>query len=131
MKLNRQNLAQLTDPIRTPSYVPCQTRHGIAHIGVGGFHRAHQAIYTEALLNQGEALDWSICGVGLRSEDRAMRDTLAEQDYLYTLFELGDTPDLEVRVVGAISEMLLAEDSAQALINKLAHHHIRIVSLSA
>ena len=130
MKLNRQNLAQLTDPIRTPSYVPCQTRHGIAHIGVGGFHRAHQAIYTEALLNQGEALDWSICGVGLRSEDRAMRDTLAEQDYLYTLFELGDTPDLEVRVVGAISEMLLAEDSAQALINKLAHHHIRIVSLT-
>jgi mannitol-1-phosphate/altronate dehydrogenase len=130
MKLNRQNLAQLADPVLKPAYEACQTRHGIAHIGVGGFHRAHQAVYTEALLNNGEAMDWSICGIGLRSEDRSMRDTLAEQDYLYTLYQLGDTPGLEVRVVGAISDMILAEDGAQTLINKLAHHDIRIVSLT-
>ncbi|TWI53852.1 mannitol 2-dehydrogenase/xylulokinase [Pseudomonas duriflava] len=130
MKLNRQTLSRFEAPIAKPTYEPCQIRQGIVHIGVGGFHRAHQAIYTEALLNHGEALDWSICGVGLRAEDKAMRDTLAEQDYLYTLFELGDTPDLEVRIVGAISGMILAEDGAQALIDKLAHHDIRIVSLT-
>ncbi|ORM45018.1 mannitol dehydrogenase, partial [Pseudomonas chlororaphis subsp. chlororaphis] len=100
------------------------------HIGVGGFHRAHQAYYTDALMNTGEGLDWSICGLGLRAEDRRARDDLAGQDYLFTLFELGDSDAAEVRVIGAISEMLLAEDGAQALIDKLADPQIRIVSLT-
>ncbi|MDX1370301.1 mannitol dehydrogenase family protein [Pseudomonas sp.] len=130
MKLNRQHLPLLGGAIALPAYQPAATRQGIVHIGVGGFHRAHQAVYTEALMNQGEALDWSICGVGLRAEDRAMRDALAGQDYLYTLVELGDQPGLPVRVIGAISGMLLAEDSAQALIDKLADPAIRIVSLT-
>jgi len=130
MKLNRQHLPLLGGAIALPAYQPAATRQGIVHIGVGGFHRAHQAVYTEALLNQGEALDWSICGVGLRAEDRAMRDALAAQDYLYTLVELGDRPGLPVRVIGAISGMLLAEDSPQALIDKLADPAIRIVSLT-
>jgi mannitol 2-dehydrogenase len=130
MKLNRQHLEQLAAPIALPAYRADTTRQGIAHIGVGGFHRAHEAIYTEALMNQGEALDWSICGVGLRAEDRAMRDALAGQDYLYTLVELGDDTHGAVRVVGAISGMLLAEDSPQALIDKLADPAIRIVSLT-
>ncbi|KTT53570.1 mannitol dehydrogenase [Pseudomonas oryzihabitans] len=130
MKLNRQNLDQLPDYIAKPAYAACELRQGIVHIGVGGFHRAHQAIYTEALLNQGRDLDWSICGVGLRAEDRAMRDALAGQDYLYTQVVLADEPDTEVRVVGAISGMLLAEDGTQALIDKLAHPGTRIVSLT-
>lgn len=130
MKLNRQHLPLLGGAIALPAYPPAATRQGIVHIGVGGFHRAHQAVYTEALMNQGEALDWSICGVGLRDGDRAMRDALAGQDYLYTLVELGDSPGLPVRVIGAISGMLLAEDSPQAVIDKLADPAIRIVSLT-
>ncbi|MHA6491732.1 mannitol dehydrogenase family protein [Pseudomonas borbori] len=133
MKLNRQHLPLLGGAIALPAYSPEATRQGIAHIGVGGFHRAHQAVYTEALMNQGEALDWSICGIGLREGDRAMRDALAAQDYLYTLVELGDRPGLPglpVRVVGAISGMLLAEDSPEAVIAKLADPAIRIVSLT-
>ncbi len=113
-----------------PAYALSDTRQGIAHIGVGGFHRAHQAYYTDALMNTGEALDWAICGVGLRAEDRRARDDLNEQDYLFTLFELGDTDDTEVRVIGAIRDMLLAEDGAQTLIDKLASPDIRIVSLT-
>ena len=81
-------------------------------------------------MNRGEALDWAICGAGLRSDDRAMHDALAAQDYLYTLYELGDQPDTEVRVIGAISGMLLAEDGAEALLEKLAEPAIRIVSLT-
>ncbi|QLC73021.1 mannitol dehydrogenase family protein [Pseudomonas sp. LPB0260] len=130
MKLNRQHLDQLAAPIALPAYRADTTQQGIVHIGVGGFHRAHQAYYTEALMNQGEALDWSICGVGLRGADRAMRDVLAAQDYLYTLVELGDEAGNAVQVVGAISGMLLAEDSPQALIDKLADPAIRIVSLT-
>src|SRR5690606_33175425 len=103
MKLNKQNLSQLGDNIALPAYSPAATRQGIAHIGVGGFHRAHQAFYTDALMNTGEGHDWSICGIGLRPEDRAVHDALAGQDFLYTLYELGDTPDTETRVIGAIS----------------------------
>lgn len=130
MKLNRKNLASLAAEVDVPAYDPTVVRQGIAHIGVGGFHRAHQAIYTEALLNRGEALDWGICGVGLRPEDRAMQHALAEQDHFYTMLVLGDEPGLEVRVVGAINGMLLAEDSPAALIDKLADPAIRIVSLT-
>ena len=130
MKLNQQNLHRLAAEVKLPAYSLSDTRQGIAHIGVGGFHRAHQAYYTDALMNTGEALDWAICGVGLRAEDRRARDDLKEQDYLFTLFELGDSDDTEVRVIGAIRDMLLAEDSAQALIDKLADPQIRIVSLT-
>ena len=130
MKLNRQNLNRLAAEVQLPAYSLSDTRQGIAHIGVGGFHRAHQAYYTDALMNTGEALDWAICGVGLRAEDRRARDDLKEQDYLFTLFELGDSDDTEVRVIGAIRDMLLAEDGAQALIDKLADPQIRIVSLT-
>ncbi|WP_434707177.1 mannitol dehydrogenase family protein [Pseudomonas sp. R1-1] len=130
MKLNQQNLNRLAAQVQLPAYRLSDTRQGIAHIGVGGFHRAHQAYYTDALMNSGEALDWAICGVGLRAEDRRARDDLKEQDYLFTLFELGDSDDTEVRVIGAIRDMLLAEDGAQALIDKLADPQIRIVSLT-
>ncbi|UXZ98806.1 mannitol dehydrogenase family protein [Pseudomonas phytophila] len=130
MKLNKQNLSQLERSIALPGYNPQSTTQGIAHIGVGGFHRAHQAFYTDALMNSGEGLDWSICGIGLRPEDRGVRDALAGQDYLYTLYELGDTPDTETRIIASISGMLLAEDDIQTVIDKLASPQIRIVSLT-
>lgn len=66
MKLNRHNLDHLPDNVTKPTYLASDTQHGIAHIGVGGFHRAHQAFYTHALLDQGRDLDWRICGIGLR-----------------------------------------------------------------
>ncbi|MDF5938957.1 hypothetical protein P4234_16210 [Pseudomonas aeruginosa] len=79
MKLNRQHPPLLATAVARPSYDPAQPRQGIVHIGVGGFHRAHQAAYTDALMNRGEALDWAICGAGLRSDDRAMHDAPAAQ----------------------------------------------------
>ncbi|MFJ2331526.1 mannitol dehydrogenase family protein [Pseudomonas helleri] len=130
MKLNRRNLDNLTPKVAKPTYLDSDTQHGIAHFGVGGFHRAHQAFYTDALMDQGRDLDWSICGIGLRPEDRKVRDDLAGQDYLYTLFELGDSDDTQSRIIGSISDMLLAEDSIQTVIDKLASPHIRIVSLT-
>lgn len=130
MKLITPNLDHLPPSVARPTYDPSQLRQGIVHIGVGGFHRAHQAAYTDALMNLGEGLDWAICGAGLRREDRAMRDALTAQDHLYTLFELGDQPDTQVRVIAAINGMLLAEDGAEALLAKLAEPDIRIVSLT-
>ena len=130
MKLNLKNLGALPERVQRPNYQAAATTQGIVHIGVGGFHRAHQAFYTDRLMNQGEGLDWAICGAGLRAEDRKAHDDLAGQDFLFTLVELADSPDTEVRVIAAISDMLLAEDSPAALIAKLADPAIRIVSLT-
>ncbi|KPA94732.1 MULTISPECIES: mannitol dehydrogenase family protein [Pseudomonas] len=130
MNLNKQNLHNLSPQVALPGYVASDTRQGIAHIGVGGFHRAHQAYYTDALMNLGEGHEWSICGIGLRPEDQGVRDALAAQDHLYTLYELGDGDDTETRVIASISGMLLAQDGARALIDKLASAEIRIVSLT-
>lgn len=130
MKLDRHTLSDLPPGVARPTYDLSRLSQGIVHIGVGGFHRAHQAFYTDALMNHGEAFDWAICGAGLRREDRAMRDALAEQNYLFTLVELADTADTEVRVIGALNGMLLAEESPQALLDKLADPATRIVSLT-
>ena len=130
MKLTKKNLNRFAPEVILPAYNLSDTRQGIAHIGVGGFHRAHQAYYTDALMNLGEGLEWAICGVGLRGEDRRAHDHLHGQDCLFTLFELGDNDAPEVRVIGSIRDMLLAEDNAQALIEKLADPQIRIVSLT-
>ena len=131
MKLNEANLPQLPGPIARPDYRLAEVTTGIAHIGVGGFHRAHQAAYTDALMNTGEGLEWGICGIGTRAEERAMRDALTAQDYLYTLVELDDRPDTEVRVIGSIRDMLLVgEDGSEAVVARLADPAIRIVSLT-
>lgn len=131
MKLKEANLPQLPAPIARPDYRLAEVTTGIAHIGVGGFHRAHQAAYTDALMNTGEGLEWGICGIGTRAEERSMRDALASQDYLYTLVELDDRPDTEVRVIGSIRDMLLVdEDGSEAVVARLADPAIRIVSLT-
>ena len=131
MKLKRQNLPQLPAHIARPAYALDDVTAGIAHIGVGGFHRAHQAAYTDALMNTGEGLDWGICGIGTRADESSMRDALASQDYLYTLVELDDRPDTEVRVTGSIRDMLLvSHDGSEAVVARLADPAIRIVSLT-
>lgn len=130
MKLKTETLVELRADICRPVYDRSNVRQGIVHIGVGGFHRAHQAIYIEKLLNRGEALEWGICGVGLREEDRAMQQALESQDYLYTLYELGDSGATPIQVVGAIGDYLLASDSAEAVILTLANSETRIVSLT-
>ncbi|MGO3058136.1 MAG: mannitol dehydrogenase family protein, partial [Halomonas sp.] len=84
-QLNNHNVGKLGSPIGTPLYDRSTITPGIVHIGVGGFHRAHQAMYLDALMNQGLALDWGIVGVGVMPGDRRMQQVLAAQDHLYTL----------------------------------------------
>lgn len=131
MKLKQQNLPQLPAHISRPAYAIDEVTAGIAHIGVGGFHRSHQAAYTDALMNTGEGLDWGICGVGTRADEMAMRDALASQGYLYTLIELDDRPDTEVRVLASIRDMMLVgEHGSETVVARLADPAIRIVSLT-
>ena len=130
MKLNNSTLAQLSPAVSVPAYDRGSLRHGIVHIGVGGFHRSHEAVYTHQLLQAGGSEDWSICGVGLREGDRTMGQVLAGQDHLYTLIELGADGTNAVSVIGAISDFLFAPDDQNAVIEKLASPQVRIVSLT-
>ena len=83
MDLNNASLTRL--PIEAPNYDRSSVSVGIAHIGAGHFHRAHQAMYIDRLLRQGLAQEWGICGVGVMPGDWTMRDVLTDQDGLYTL----------------------------------------------
>ena len=129
MKLNNCALPQLDNQITRPSYPRNYDQHGIVHIGVGGFHRAHQAVYTERLLESG-CQGWAICGVGLRDSDQKMQQILADQDHLYTVMELDHQQETAVSVIGAITKFLFAPDNPTAVIDKLTCPLVRIVSLT-
>jgi hypothetical protein len=79
VKLCTQNLGQLVARVGRTRYDRGQLSVGIAHFGVGGFHRSHQAMYLDRLMGQGRAFDWAVCGVGVMPADEAMHDALSSQ----------------------------------------------------
>jgi mannitol 2-dehydrogenase len=113
-----------------PTYDRSRVTTGVVHFGVGGFHRAHQAMYHDRLMNDGKALDWGICGVGVLPADRRMKEALQAQDHLYTLVLKHADGTYEPRVIGAITEYLFAPDDPEAVIEKLAAEGTRIASLT-
>ena len=123
-------LPSLADTVPTPAYDRSRVTTGVVHFGVGGFHRAHQAMYHDRLMNRGEALDWGICGVGVMPGDRLMQEALDQQDALYTLVVKHGDGTYEPRVIGAITEYLFAPDDPEAVIEKMAARATRIVSLT-
>jgi mannitol 2-dehydrogenase len=128
--LNQKTLSSLSASVPTPTYDRDGVRTGIVHIGVGGFHRSHEAMYIDRLLEQGKAADWGICGVGVLPFDRRMAEVMAAQDGLYTLVVKHPDGTLEPRVVGSIVEYLLAPDDPEAVVEKMADEATRIVSLT-
>lgn len=116
--------------IALPSYDRSALSTGIVHFGVGGFHRAHQAMYLDRLMRQGKATDWAICGIGVLPHDSRMRDVLKSQNGLYTLVEKAPDGSQAVTVVGSIIEYLFAPDDPEAVIEKMAGEQTRIVSLT-
>jgi mannitol 2-dehydrogenase len=126
--LSAARLAGLRLPV--PSYDRASLRVGIVHIGVGGFHRAHFAMYLDRLMEQGQALDWAVCGMGVMPGDARMRDALAAQDFLYTLVVKHPDGSREARVIGSIVDFVHAPDDPQAAIERLADPAVRIVSLT-
>ncbi|SDO18355.1 mannitol dehydrogenase family protein [Vreelandella arcis] len=129
-QLNNHNVGTLGSPIATPDYDRSAVTPGIVHIGVGGFHRAHQAMYLDALMNQGEALDWGIVGVGVMPGDKRMQQALAAQDHLYTLVIKHPDGQYEPRVIGSMLDYLFAPEATEAVIEQMADPQIRIVSLT-
>ncbi len=111
---------------KTPVYDRRAVTGGIVHLGVGAFHRAHQAVYVDDCLAAGER-DWGIAGVSLRSPDT--RDALAPQDGLYTVAVRGSSGE-DLRVVGALKSVLVAPEDPAAVLDRLADPRVRIVTLT-
>jgi mannitol 2-dehydrogenase len=128
--LNAATLAYWAGRVPVPAYDRSRVTPGVVHVGVGGFHRAHQAMYHDRLLNQGGSLDWGICGVGVMPEDRAMQQVLDAQDGLYTLVIKHADGTYEPRVIGSLVRYLFAPDDPEAVVETMAAPSTRIVSLT-
>lgn len=115
--------------VTVPTYDRSAMTAGIVHLGVGAFHRVHQAWYTDQLLAAGET-DWGICGVGVLPQDARMAEVLREQDHLYTVVEKATDGTVSARVVGSIVDYLLAPEDPEAVVARIAHPDTRIVSLT-
>ncbi len=116
--------------VPTPRYERASARVGIVHFGFGNFHRSHQAMYLDALMETGDGLDWGICGVGVMPQDAVMRDAMAAQDTLYTLLVRHPDGSLEPRVIGAALEYLYGPDDPEQVYARLTDPAVRIVSLT-
>ena len=128
IELSPAALGRLDPRVAVPSYDRSALRPGIVHIGVGGFHRAHQAVYLDDLCQAG-VTDWSITGAGVLPADQRMADALVAQDGLYTLVTR-DAHATHVRVVGSLVEYLLATPSIEPLVERLVRPDTRIVSMT-
>lgn len=130
--LSNATLKQLLPQVLTPAYDRQKTTPGIAHLAVGNFHRAHQALYVDRVLARDGQQDWAIVGIGLRDNERETRRAaiMAEQDGLYTLTEFATDGEHTTRVLGAITEYVQAAKDRKAAIKRLADPAIKIVSLT-
>jgi mannitol 2-dehydrogenase len=128
--LRTDTLPECAKRVATPGYDRARLTVGVVHFGVGGFHRAHQAMYHDRLMNEGEGLDWAICGVGIMPGDRRMKEVLDAQDGLYTLVLKRSDGTYDARVIGAITDFLFAPDDPEAVLERMAAPSTRIVSLT-
>lgn len=129
VKLSDVTLGALPASMKVPTYARSQLTPGIVHIGLGNFHRAHQAWYLHRLMQEGFAHDWAIVGAGVRAGDAVQRDKLNAQDYLTTLIELKPT-ETSAEVIGSMIGFAPVEEDNAGLIAQMADPAIRIVSLT-
>src|SRR5688572_7124322 len=125
-RLSNANLRALPVDVRRPTYDRGTQRTGIVHFGIGAFHRAHQAVYTDDAMAAGDR-DWAISGVSLRSPD--VRDALQPQDGLYSVTER-DTEGERMRVVGSVREVLVGGEDAERIAAALASPHVHIATFT-
>jgi fructuronate reductase len=125
-RLSNATLERLEGKAVLPSYNRDALQTGIVHIGIGAFHRAHQAVFTEDCLAKGD-LRWGILGASLRSP--AVADQLNPQDGLYTC-HIRDGADSQARVIGASQGVLVAPQNPSVLVQAMANDSVHIFSLT-
>ena len=126
LRLCLADLGRVPEPWR-PTPDPRQLSVGIVHLGIGAFHRAHQAVYTQDALATGTGAEWGICGVTQRSP--AVAEALLPQDGLYSVLQRSEH-NTGIRVIGAVRQVLFSGEQVHALIDRLSTSSTRIVSLT-
>jgi len=116
----------LPTDLRQPAYTPSDHAAGIVHIGLGAFHKAHQAVYTDDALARAGG-DWRIIGVSLRSPKAA--EELNPQNGLYTVIERG-AEHTTSRVIGSIADVIAGQGNTPRILETLSNPAIRIVSIT-
>lgn len=126
-ELRASTVGQLDIP--GPTYDRDRATPGVVHLGVGNFHRSHQAVYLDRVLQAGD-LSWGICGVGLLAGDEPLARTLRDQDLLYTSLTVDPDGTTQARVIGSLVQHIYAPDDPKAVLDRLAAPSTRIVSLT-
>ena len=129
IKISNSTLDDLPAFVERPNYDRSNLKAGIVHIGLGNFHRAHQAWYLHRLMQRGEALDWAIVGAGIMEFDKGQRQKLLSQDCLTTLVEL-DPDGQAVEVIGSMIDYVEISDGNSTLIDRMSQSNIKIISLT-
>jgi fructuronate reductase/mannitol 2-dehydrogenase len=125
--LDQDRLEALPDTVDVPDYERLALTPSVVHIGVGAFHRSHQAVYFDDLVRQGISTQWGLVGVGMHSP--RIGEVLSEQDNLYTVITRGPDHE-EVRVVGVVTRFLFAPEDPGAVLDVLASPQTRLVTLT-
>ncbi|UVO49693.1 mannitol dehydrogenase family protein [Sphingomonas sp. SUN019] len=126
MRLSAVTVDRLPSAVVRPDYDRAAQRAGIVHLGIGAFHRAHQAVYTDAAMTGGDR-DWAITGVSLRSP--VVRDAIGPQDGLYTVTERS-ADGARSSLIGAVRDVIVAPEAPDAVARALASPDTRIVTLT-
>jgi mannitol 2-dehydrogenase len=127
-RVSSAGLLEAAKTAAVPLYNRAALRAGIIHIGVGNFHRSHQAVYLDDLFNLGEGHDYALVGAGVRAADEEMRQKLKAQDWLTTVVEQ-EADQSSARVTGAMIDYIKPGDT-EALLAALADPAIKIASLT-
>ncbi len=126
MRISGQSLAALSEAVIRPTYDRAAQSAGIVHFGIGAFHRAHQAVYTDDAMNAGDR-DWGVVGVSLRSANVA--EQMNPQDGLFTVTERSGE-GTKVRLIGAVQKVIVAHQDQEAVVAALAAPTTHIVSFT-
>jgi fructuronate reductase len=126
VRLKSASLGALPSSVARPAYDPTSQKTGIVHFGIGAFHRAHMAVYTDDAMNAGEG-DWGITGVSLRSASVA--EQMNPQDGLYTVTERS-AGGSKVRLIGAVQRVIVAQQDPEAVVAAIAAPDTHIISFT-
>lgn len=125
-RLDAARLSRVKPGVARPGYSPAAHGIGIVHLGLGAFHRAHQAVYTDTALAEAGG-DWRILGVSMRSTETATQ--LADQDGLYTLLERG-ADGVRPRLIASLAAARALRTERAAILRQLCAPATRIISLT-
>jgi mannitol-1-phosphate/altronate dehydrogenase len=125
--LEDATLLTLNGRVQTPTYDRKRLLPSIVHLGVGGFHRAHQAVYLDDLAAMGG--EWGEHGVGLLPQDRRMAEALVPQQGLYTVLIRSADGD-RARVIGSMIDYLFAPEQPEAVLGALAAASTHVVTMT-